>query len=421
MNRTSDTSIANNPWQEREALPPVSPIHKILAAVAVFLSALGLPVCLWNGLSAALSEGLGILLLLLLCVYTFKTARSTPTLPLLFCTAFGLTFVVGLSFTGGAVVLAVIVSLAAGSFLTTVTGRPYLTLLCHAAAFAIAFAITRDPIGSLLTLTTLPAALLAAFATLKDMGRTRVVCYATGGLLFAAAAMIAFHLFYADVAFEREAIFLYVDSLRTSLFDAAVAIRDESIATLKGAQTGAAADQLIEQFQMLYSDEMLRTTVTQLFNLLPALLTVFCLGLAYEANSLLLTLHASAGLGAVNTGTARRIIVGAPASVVFILAFLLMMLLPEGEIASAVVQNLALILLPGLALFGGQRLMLVLFRLQGMMRFLLAFAVLALLFCNLGGALYILALWGAYSSIGDLLRAILIERIKRNGGNGTQP
>ena len=67
MNRTSDTSIANNPWQERESLPPVSPIHKILAAVAVFLSALGLPICLWSGLSAAVSEFLGILLLVLLC------------------------------------------------------------------------------------------------------------------------------------------------------------------------------------------------------------------------------------------------------------------------------------------------------------------------------------------------------------------
>ena len=257
--------------------------------------------------------------------------------------------------------------------------------------------------------------------TLKVVGRTRVICYATGGLLFTAVLMIAFHLYDANVAFEREAILLYVESLRTRLFDAAVSVRDESIAALGEMQTGAATEQLIEQFKMLYSDEMLRSTVTQLFNMLPALLTVLCLGLAYEAGSFLLALHASAGLGAVNTKAARRITVGAPASVVFIVSFLLMMLLPEGELASAVVQNLALILLPGLALFGGQRLMLFLFRLQGMLRFLLSFAVLALLFCNLGGALYILALWGAYSSIGDLPRAILIERIKRNGGNDTQP
>lgn len=421
MNRNSDTSIAKNPWQERQALPTVPPIHKILAAIAVFLSALGLPICLWNGLSPAVSEFLGILLLVLLCAYTVKTARSTPALALLLCTAFALTFVVGLSFTGGATVLAVIVSLAAGCFLTTVTGRPYLTLICHAAAFAVSLAITRDPIGSLLTLTTLPAAFLAAFATLKDLGRTRVICYATGGLLFSAAVMIVFHLYYANVAFEREALLLYVDSLRTSLFDAATAVRDETVAALGEMQTGAQTEQLIEQFRMLYSDEMLRTTVTQLFNLLPALLTVLCLVLAYEANSFLLSLHASAGLASVNTRATRILRISVPASAVFVISFVLTMLLPEGGLASAVVQNLTMILLPGLALFGGKRLMAILLNMQGTVRFLLGFAIVALLLCSLGSALYILALWGAYSSFGDLIRTILLERLKRNGGDGTQP
>ena len=418
MNRDSDTAMLKNPWLERGALPPVPSIHKIFAAIAVFLSALGLPICLWEGISASVSELLGILLLALLCAYVIKVARSTPALSLLLCTAFVLTFLVGLSFTGGAMVLAVTVSLAAGAFLTTVTGRPYLILLCHAAAFGVSFAITRDPVGSLLTLSVLPASLLMAYATLKGMGRTKVICLATGGLLLTAAVMLVFHLLYVGVPFEREALIGYIDTLRTQLLDLAISTRNETAEVFKSATSESSGAKLYEQFMALYTDEMLQSTVVLLFNLLPALLIVFSLVLAYEASSFLIAAHKSAGLDAVNTDTARRITVSVPASIVYFLSFLLMMLLPGGSLASAVVQNLALILMPGLALFGANRILLLLYRLQGSMRFLLLFGILALVFCNVGSGLYMLAIWGAYSSIGDLLREILIERLKRNGDGG---
>ena len=417
MNRVSNEAINRNPWSEREKLPPVSPIHKAFAAIAVFLSALGLPICLWSGISAEFSEILGIALLILLCVYIVKVARSTPALALILCTAFFLTFS-GVSFTGGALVLAVIVSIAAGAFLMTSTDRPYLTLLCHAAAFGVAFVITRDLVGSLLTFAVLPASLLMAYATLKAMWRTRVICFAAGGLIFTVAVVLIFHLQYAGVAFERGALVAYVDTLRAQLIDVLLSARNASFEAWKALPSG---EKLYEQFQALYTDEMIRMTVAQLFNLLPSLLIVFCLVLSYEANSFLLAVHKSAGLEAVNTEVARCFSVGIPAAVIYFISFTLMLFLPSNSMASAVVQNLTLILLPGLALFGARRLLLLLYRLQGMMRALLLIGIFALLLCNLGTGLYLLALWGAYTCIGDLFRVMLLERMTKNGGDGDEP
>ena len=323
-----------------------------------------------------------------------------------------------MSITGTALVLSVIVSIAAGAFLMTVTGRPYFTVACHVAAFCISCAITRDVIGSLLTFSVMPASLLMAYATLKGSWRTRVLCFATGGLLLTAAVMIALHLFYMDIPFERAALTGYVDTLRTALGDATIARLNESLEILMADGTNAYGATLYEQFKAVYTDELIRSMVVLVFNILPSLLIVACMVISFEASSLLLSMHSAAGLSAVNTDRARHITVGVTASVIYVFSFLLIILLPDATLASAVVQNLVLILLPGLVLGGATRLMLLLHRLQGILRFLLIVLALMLVFRNFGTGLYLLALWGAYGNVGDFIRVLLIKRMRRNGGDG---
>ena len=420
MNQGASCSTVQNPWEDRASLPPVPKSHAILAAIAVFVAAVGQTLCFWNGISAAVSEYVGIFLLVLLCIYTVKVTRSTPTLALLLGTVFALTFS-GMNFIFGAVLLALILSIGAGAFLMTVTGRPYLPLLCYFAAYGACLVITRDPIGSALTLFAMPASLLLGFATRKGLTRTQGICFSVLGLLASVSLILAFYLKQAGVAFERDALLLHAEMLRTQLTDAALAVRNETLELLRSAAQDERSKQLYEQFASLYTDEMLRATVVQLFNLLPSLAIVVCLLLSYEASSFLLAAHVTAGLALVNTERARRVTVSLPASAVFMISFLLTVILPQEHLANAVAQNLTVLLLPALSLVGVQRLLFLFYRAGGGMRMILVIGIGALLCCNTGGALYILAFWGAYCSVGDLIHAALLERMKRNGGNGDPP
>lgn len=409
MNRVNDRTNIPNPWLDREKLPRAPKNRVILSALVLLLSALGLPISLWSGISPSIAEWIAIALLAVLCVYLFKTVRGGPTLALLLCTAFFLTFS-GMSFTGGAFILSIVVCIGAGAFLMTTTGRPYLMLLCYAVAFLTCMTVTRDPIGSLLTIASLPAALLMGFATLKGMARTRVICFAMGGLFVTVVLLLIFYLIEVGVAFEREALLLYAESLRENALEAVMTVRNEVLAELKAAITDTNGEQVYTQFATLYSDEMLRVTVAQLFNLLPAIVVIFCMLLAFEANCLLLSAHNSAGLGEVNTPAARILTVSLPASVVFVVSFVLMIFLPTDQLASAVAQNLTLILLPALVLVGFRRFLLLFIKTTGGIKTILLVLAVAMLCCNTGGALYLLAMLGAYYGIAEPIRSILAER-----------
>ena len=413
MNRVPFENTTFNPWSQRENLPAVSPVHKIFAAIALILSALSIPVCLWEGISAKTAEWLGIGLLVLFCAYVVKVAHRTAASALILCTAFFLTCL-GMSFTSGALLIALVLGVATGAFLLTVTGRPYLTLLCHVAAFGICYLITRELLLSLLTFIVLPASILMAFATLRGAWRTSIVCLTTGGLLVVVASITLIVLYEVCGTLARDAVASCMESLRESLTDALIAIRDETLEIAVGSSENG-AQQLRDQFAALYTDQALRGTVAQLFNLIPALAVVFCMILAYEAHALLLSLYASAGLGAVNTPQTRVITVSLSAAIVYAISFFLMLLLPSDQLASAVVQNLTLILLPVLCVIGIRQLMLLFVRAQGILRFLLIALTFALLCCGSGGTLYVLAMWGSYCTVGDAIRRTLIEKMKSRG------
>ena len=92
-----------------------------------------------------------------------------------------------------------------------------------------------------------------------------------------------------------------------------------------------------------------------------------------------------------------------------------MLFLPSGSMAEAVVQNLCLILVPGLCVVGVQHLFIMTAGAKGGWRTFLFISVFALFICYPGGAFYILAMWGAYSVIAANIQRLMIEKMVRDG------
>ncbi len=375
-------------WANRNMFPAASRIQVALAAIVCVLCSVGLPMCLWSGIPDTAANWLGIGLLVLLSAYVIFVARFPLLTVILLGTAYFAVSLLG--FTGGAAVLVLTVGIAAGALLMTATCRPYLLLACHVAAFAVVFAITRVPAFALLSFLTLPASLFMAISTVKGGSRTSIVCAATAGLALSFVGLIVFLIYEQTGSLKSDVLVPYINSLRDSALTALQSIRDEAIATA-GEQSADAAKALSE----MYGDDMLKSLIAGVFNLIPALIIAICMVLAYEAQILLLALHNAAKMPFVNTVNVIRLRISVPAAIIFTVSFVLTLVLPDGEMASAVAQNLAVILLLPFCLVAVRQLFTAM-RGGSFGRLALPLILGFALCCCSYGSFYFLALYGAY-------------------------
>jgi len=108
-------------------------------------------------------------------------------------------------------------------------------------------------------------------------------------------------------------------------------------------------------------------------------------------------------------------------AVIYAVTFILTLLIPSSSMASAVVQNISLILLPGFCVLGVQGILLSLAQARGGMRVFLLLFFGSMLCCYTGGALYILAMWGAYGRVMDALRRKMLEKLNQDKNDGDFP
>lgn len=411
MDQASPKRKVHNPWSNREELARVSNAHLVLATLVCFLCALCIPLC--NNCTLAL------IVLAVLFAYVAAAGRNPLTVSLVLVTAVLFTLLgstVGIGFSVGAVLLSVVVGCETATLLMTATRRGYLALLIPIAAFGVAYFVTGHLMTSLSALVFLPAEALLALATLRAKGRTTTICFAELGFLLSTVGVFAALIWQTYGNLGPTAIRASVDAVRESLVQALLTVRDQNLATLEGVQADAATQAWIEQINLLYSKE----TALQMFAVLPAAITVVCAVIAYEAQALLNASYRTVGLGAVLTPSARFLEMSVTSAILFALSFVMSMFTSSATVVGAVMQNLSIILMPGLFVIGVQSIVATVRQARGGMRIVILL-IAVLFFCCSGSAFYVLAFWGSYCTVMVALQKRMVEKIVQGGRGDDAP
>ena len=405
MNQAASEYSSQNPWASREKLPCVSPAHIFAAIVVCFLCAVCIPLC--N------NQSLALLTLAVLFAYVALVGRHPLTVALILVTTFlvvvfGSAF--GLGFTVGAVLLSSVVGCATAAFLMTVLQRAFVGALVPLAAFGVAYAVTGQLTTALAALSFLPAAALLTFATLRGRGRTTAICSAQCGLLLAVVGVFAVLIWKIYGTLGSTAIRAAIDAVREGVVRAFEAMRDYNLAAFEGVPMGDAAEEWIERVNLLYSREM----AEQIFLVFPAAIAVICGIIAYEAQALLNASYKTMGLGEVLTPNARFFSMSVTSAILFATSFILTMTTSSTSVMGAMMQNLTLILMPGLCVIGLQSIVMTVRQARGGAR-VIWLLILAFFVCCSGGVFYMLAFWGAYGIIMMTLQKKMVEKIIMSG------
>lgn len=391
----------NSPWKELGQFSKMKKRYTVFGAIAFFLASASLPLC---G-----NEWIALGMLIALSAYVIWLVRTPlPAVGLLLTTV--LITTLGSSFAAGAVFLSLAVGCMSGAFLFTSRRLPpFVTVLLPVLSVGVAFAVTQNLLLSLLALTLLPAAGLLALATLQDRPRTSILCFCIGGFLFALIAAVVILIWKTTGGINRTCVQTFVESARTALIDSFLIQRDNVLALLAEQVTDASTQEAYNQIAAIFTPELIRSSVLEFFNLLPALVTVIFSIAAFFGQMLLLSAYRAANVEKVLTVRARTMTVSIVAAVLFIVSFILTLILSD-SMAYAVSQNLCLILMPLMFLTGFSALLAMTRSSTGARVFL--FLVLGALFCCYsGGLLYLVALWGAYNRIAAAIQKKIQEKI----------
>lgn len=405
MNHTPNETEAVNAWANRAELPSVSVKNQIITSIVCFVCALTVPLCGF--------ETFSLISLAILFAYVALMARMPFAVTLTLVSAFAVVMLSG-AFGVGAQLLSLVVGTVTCTLLLTTLKLPYLALLIPVAAAGASYVFVSDLKVCLLSLVFLPASLLLSFATVKGRTRTSAICFASGGLILSLCLILAFLIWREYGSLSREAIVSYVTEIREALVNGFISARDEVLreATENGSEQ---TKQIYEQFAEIFTDDAIENTVAQMFNMLPAVIVVICNAIAFEAQLLLNACYMTVGLRCVITRESRTFTMSLSAAVIYAVTFLLMIFLPQTSMAMAVVQNICLILLPGLCIVGITGFFPMLANSRGGMR-IFWILLLVFLFCfNFGSAFYILAMFGAYAIVMTVIRLKMIEKLVKNG------
>ena len=408
MNKVASEYNSQNPWASREKLPRVSPMHVLLAIAVCFLCAVSIPLC--N------NQAVALLTLAILFAYVAAVGRHPLTVALVLVTTLLLTMlgsVANIGFSVGVVFLSSVVGCMTLTFLMTVLQRAYVVALIPAVAVGVAFVVVGHLPTALAALCFLPSAALLAFATLRDQGRTASICLAQLGCLLSVAGVFAALIWQAYGNLGPTAIRASIDAVKEGVVRAFEAVRDYNLATFEGIPMGEGAEEWIERVNLLYSREM----ALQICSIFPAAIAVLSGVVAYESQALLNAGYKTTGLGAVLTPNSRFFSMSLTAAILFAVSFVLMMFVSPSTVLGAMMQNLSIILMPGLCVIGLQSIVATIRHAKGGNRIFLLL-VAAFFVCCSGGVFYMLAFWGVYGIVMLALQRRMVERIIQNGRGG---
>lgn len=342
MNQVPFEVAVQNPWKSRETLNYPRPVALVPVAILFLLSSLEL-VFFHIEIFSMITFGI-------LCAGVIMILR-VPRLSVLPLLTAAIPVVMLRSFTLGAAVLAVIVGVASGAMLLTANRNIKWTVLLPVVAWAISYAVTRDAKLACMSLLILPAAVLLAVATKMHQRRTTAICMTVGGLLLSVVALLAAYLMQTYGSVSRDVLLTYFETQRLWLVDLMIAARDEAI-TLLQTQMGEQSAETVSSLLTVMSRENISMIISMLYNILPALIIVLTSILAFEAQSFLCGMYFANGMNAVLTPVSTGFTMSTASAILYLASFFLLLFAPAEGLFSAVVENIYLILTPGLLLMG---------------------------------------------------------------------
>ena len=320
----------------------------------------GVGVTLFDPLAETMTLGgpeiLSSAAILILIVHLWRVTRTAKgTVPLLVVLGVFLTYLTESIFPAG-ILCGMVFTVGEGSLLIAVQPKSKLAALpiIPILAYGITAILSMDLVDSLAVLLPWPAAWALAVGTRRSAeseegpNRVGVICGASLALGLTAAALLALSLYQALGTLEPSVLIKSLEALRTELI---MELHTQPIPEGLSPDTAAMWAEMKEYANV-------KNTVDSIFNLLPALCTVVPLIFITVCQSVQhAALHAF-GLGECVTVRVKAFEMSLISCVVFLVAYLWALLdngassTPEGIIA----RNVAIILIPGLALAGLLRL-----------------------------------------------------------------
>lgn len=305
----------------------------------------------------------------------------------------------GGSLVGGTTLLCLLTALAFGSFLITVARSPWLMFI-PVTAYAVSFLLCGDILTAALSLITLPAAGMLAYTTMKNSGRVGVICATS--FMFGLLCLFAF-----AIGYYRQSGALSFSGIMQTLAQ----VREELIVTLQ-------QDEYMERLRQMLAEQssseqpdmtaLVRTAVELVFNLLPAIAVLLCNLIALAAQTLCNRTYIGSGMPAYVTQSSQLFIMSIPSAVLFFICAPVSLFTLGSTMATAVMLNIAVILLPPMCIVGFFK------TVADLHRHASPFTVLLLvagIICAPGALILCLAISGALTTI---VRPIIAHMLLKN-------
>ena len=330
-----------NPWEDASVHLRPSPL------VTALLFALALLCAAYHPLWAGTSYTLG--LLAVLAVLWLFVARAPLTV-----ISGAATLALGWLFGGlswGVYALCLIATLAIGAYLVC-TLRAYWLFALPVLAYLLSLFLCGDAALALFSLLVFPAVGLMAHTTMKNQHRVGVICASSVMLtlcLLFAACLILFRI-NDGTAITSDTVFALLDRARKAALETLAAEQAfmEMLALLP-VEEGVTP--------IMLAEALVDTLLSVLTALFPALVITLGNALAYAAQLLLVQIFMGTGKRALVTQSSRLFVMSVPSAVIFLACSIVLLFPLRASMAVTVMENLQLILFPGMLIVGVYKLL----------------------------------------------------------------
>lgn len=322
-----------NPWADGSDIPSL-PLPGNLLLCLLLVACAAYPLVITSPQIYTICLLVALIALLIFVVRSVTVGLLSAVLFLGGCLTGGLI--------GGVYTLALMATVGIGAFLIT-TCRSYALAAVPVAAYALSLLLCRDPMLAVLSLIAFPAAGILAYNTMQNRPRVSSICLISIMLGLCAVFGGALVWYRQNGTIVPSEVLAAIEALREQIV--AIMVGDATLIealqmTLDSAGTGIEAAALI------------RSSVELVFNMLPGLLIVALNLLAYTAQLTCIRTYRGVGMKQLISHSSQLFILSVPAAIVYLVCCIASLFSKELTLATAVFENLRLILLPGMCLVG---------------------------------------------------------------------
>lgn len=408
MNEEKREGQAPNATRE-SVLPQLERTDLILSLLAVLLCG-----CV---LSGAIPAGWTFLASAALFVYVVIAVRHIASVTQILLTSVIVAVFTFLPVLGTSVLALIVGAGALAWLLLTLPKYKWAPLGLFVVAYGLGLLVTSNPVTPLLCLIFLPAAILLEWSHKRDVGRTKTVIYTFFGFLISVLVSFGVILWRAYGSISYDILVRFIEDIKALFVTVASEMGKMLVETLEAtaAQASLPAEtmaKLTETYEVAFSKGNLQVLADSVIGLTPALITAPGLIIAYLADVVLLRKYYNTEWRSQMTPAACTLTISPATGIIYTVCFLIMLFAAKQSMFLMTVNNLFLILLPGLCLTGVNTVLQNSRRARGWVRTASILLLVAAVCCMGVSGFYFIALWGAYATVAAALHQKIIQKLK---------